>query len=216
VKIQFKYLVPFVVLGLLILPLEPAKKKITIYRYGYLNKQGKVVIPATFAFAKAFHKGRASAQRAASGKWGYIDKTGTYVVYPKFDQAPDHLEDGLNPVMIGGKWGYCDKAGQMIIAPQFDIAHPFREGLASVKHGEMWSFINEKGWYVVLGIKPRLGKIPQGSRWEWEIKNVGDLSEGLAAIKVALLIVEGGKYIDPLPVNRRDLQRRPQKVGIGV
>lgn len=40
-----------------------------------------------------------------SGKWGYIDKTGKYVIKPEFDEAND-FADGLAAVRIGEKWGY--------------------------------------------------------------------------------------------------------------
>lgn len=56
------------------------------------------------------------------GKWGYIDKTGKYVIKPKFDFANDFVE-GLAYINVGcsfdeeigentgGKWGYVDKKG---------------------------------------------------------------------------------------------------------
>ena len=42
---------------------------------------------------------------ASTGKWGFIDKTGHYVINPQFDFAQS-FSDGLAAVRIGGKWGY--------------------------------------------------------------------------------------------------------------
>ncbi len=48
-----------------------------------------------------------------NGKYGYIDKTGKYVINPQFDYAGSFSE-GLAVVEIGGKWGYIDKTGKFI------------------------------------------------------------------------------------------------------
>ena len=54
------------------------------------------------------------------GKWGYIDKTGKYVVNPQFDEVWSFSE-GLAGVIIGdwktSKWGYIDKTGKYIWEP---------------------------------------------------------------------------------------------------
>jgi hypothetical protein len=44
------------------------------------------------------------------GKWGYIDRTGKYVVNPQFDSA-DPFSEGLATVKLGSKWGYVDESG---------------------------------------------------------------------------------------------------------
>ena len=67
--------------------------------------------------------------------YGYIDRTGQYVVSLQFDDARD-FKDGLAQVRIGddktGKWGYIDKTGKYVINPQFESADNFTEGLARV------------------------------------------------------------------------------------
>ncbi len=56
-----------------------------------------------------------------SGKYGYIDKQGHYVVNPQFDDAKQFSE-GLAAVRIGdyrtGKWGFIDIQGHYVINPQ--------------------------------------------------------------------------------------------------
>jgi hypothetical protein len=49
-------------------------------------------------------------------KWGYIDKTGNFVISPEFDDARSFSvsktipkEAGLALVNAGGKWGYIRK-----------------------------------------------------------------------------------------------------------
>ncbi|MGM9847662.1 MAG: WG repeat-containing protein [Muribaculaceae bacterium] len=64
-------------------------------------------------------------------KYGYIDKTGTWIAEPQFDYAGDFRED-VAAVEIGGKYGYIDKTGFRIIEPRFDDAYGFHDGIARV------------------------------------------------------------------------------------
>jgi hypothetical protein len=50
------------------------------------------------------------------GKWGYIDKTGKYIINPQFDEAMG-FNEGLASVRIGDKWGYIDKNGKFVWNP---------------------------------------------------------------------------------------------------
>ena len=55
-----------------------------------------------------------------TGKWGFIDKTGSFVINPQFDFAWS-FSDGLAAVRIGdyetGKYGFIDKTGSFVINP---------------------------------------------------------------------------------------------------
>jgi hypothetical protein len=79
-----------------------------------------------------------------TGKWGFIDKTGHYVINPQFDSA-EPFSDGLAAVRIGGwetgKFGFIDKTGHIVINPQFDFVSAFSDGLAAVRIGSKWGYI---------------------------------------------------------------------------
>ncbi len=73
-------------------------------------------------------------QQKSGNRYGYIDKTGHFVINPQFDFAWIFSE-GLAAVLIGdeetGKWGYIDKTGHFVINPQFNFgAFNFSEGLS--------------------------------------------------------------------------------------
>ena len=110
-------------------------------------------IKPQFEDARPFSEGLASVK--IEGRWGYIDKTGEYVIRPQFDDVKLSFEDGLALVAIGrgeGKWGYINKVGEYVINPQFDDAWPFSEGLALVAIGRgegKWGYINKVGEYVI-------------------------------------------------------------------
>src|SRR4051812_20525185 len=51
----------------------------------------------------------------------------------------------LYPMPVQGddrKWGYIDTTGKLVIQYQFDQAWGFGDGLASVKIGERWGYID--------------------------------------------------------------------------
>ena len=67
-------------------------------------------------------------------KWGYIDRTGKFVVEPQFDRVFWFTENGWALIERNGKSGYIDRTGKIIISPQFDKVYCFAEnGLAVVE-----------------------------------------------------------------------------------
>lgn len=53
------------------------------------------------------------------GKWGYIDKTGSYVINPQFDDAYSFADNGFAVVEVGGKYGFIDKTGAYVVNPMY-------------------------------------------------------------------------------------------------
>ena len=76
-------------------------------KYGYMDKEGNVVINPQFDYAEGFSEGLASVRIGdrESGKYGYIDKEGKMVINPQFDLAW-RFSEGLAKVEIGGKRRY--------------------------------------------------------------------------------------------------------------
>src|SRR5262249_49255806 len=64
--------------------------------------------------------------------WGFIDKTGSLVIPPRFESALSFSE-GLAGVLLDGKWGFFDKTGTLVIENQFDWVERFSEGVAVVQ-----------------------------------------------------------------------------------
>jgi len=83
--------------------------------------------------------------------FGYIDKTGEFVIPPQFDFAGDFSE-GLAAVKMDGKTGFVDSAGRIIIPLRFEDAGPFSEKLAAVSLDGKIGYIDPAG---ILAIPPR-------------------------------------------------------------
>lgn len=136
-------------------------------QWGYIDATGKLVIAAQFIDAKDFGSGLAAVQlpidRATetpckeeqsswtSGKkFGYIDRTGTLVVPPRFDVAGPFSE-GLAAMQICNTVSFIDRSGKVILATAFNEALAFRDGLAQV-----WS-ADERG--LLKGYIDKTGKL---------------------------------------------------------
>ena len=115
-------------------------------KWGFIDKQGRMVIPPQFEHAQYFSEGLAAAKQG--GKWGFIDKQGRMVIPPQFEEVK-LFSEGLAAVKQAGKWGFIGKQGKMVIPAQFEYTFLFRNGLAWVKQGGKFGFIDKQGEMVI-------------------------------------------------------------------
>lgn len=80
--------------------------------------------------------------------WGYIDKSGEFVIKPKFDRAFKFVE-GFAQVAVDGKIGFIDKSGNYLVDPKYDLAADFSEGLARVQLDGYFGFVDSEGKIAV-------------------------------------------------------------------
>ncbi len=85
-----------------------------------------------FSDAKAPESTEPVAVANASGKWGFIDRTGALVIDYQFDDAKS-FSNGLAAVKQGGDWCYVNLKGEVVIDESFEEATPFKNGIATVK-----------------------------------------------------------------------------------
>lgn len=103
-------------------------------KYGYMDRAGRVRIPAQFDEARDFSEGLALV--SMDGGYGFIDPRGRAVVPLNYAYASSFSE-GLAAVTtartrFGAGWGYIDREGRVRIPLGFDYAAPFSGGLAAV------------------------------------------------------------------------------------
>ncbi|WP_262867657.1 WG repeat-containing protein [Campylobacter novaezeelandiae] len=67
--------------------------------YGFINKNGKIVLKPKFDKIDGFSEGLTRIK--LNGKWGIIDKNGKFIIEPKFDDI-SYFEEGLAKVKL--KW----------------------------------------------------------------------------------------------------------------
>lgn len=131
-------------------------------KYGYMNKQQKLVIPHKYEMALDFSDGVAVVMN--DGLFGVIDKTGK-VIIPLNEEYIGSFSSGLGASSVtddSGErlYGYMNKAGKVVIIPNWTEVYPFSEGLAAVRFTTLtsskWGVIDTKGNYVV---KPKYDEV---------------------------------------------------------
>ncbi len=83
-------------------------------------------------------------------KWGYIDKTGKFVIEAQYDKV-GHFdnEHNLTWAVKDGKVGYIDKTGKEILFGKYNDTWTFSEKIAKVEKDNRYGFINEKGEEII-------------------------------------------------------------------
>ena len=63
--------------------------------------------------------------------WGFIDKSGCFVIEPKFETAKS-FSDSLAVVKLNGKYGCVNRAGELVVPAKYWLCGPFSDGRALV------------------------------------------------------------------------------------
>jgi len=123
-----------------------------------------IVIPPQFDQAYSFSEGlaavetgfRAEGGKKVAGKWGFIDKSGKFVVSPRFELTMKFSEGLARASEDLGSWGFIDRTGRFLIAPKYSQAWDFCEGLAPVWPADGgFVYIDRTGKQV---LKPKGGR----------------------------------------------------------
>jgi hypothetical protein len=139
-------------------------------RYGFVDRQAKLVIPPQFLPAGEFSEDRVNLPVGGLGTdWVYFDRTGKVIIRipqgPHLDD-PDVFADGRLRVKDGFLWGFKDASGAWAIPAKYNDAQSFKDGLARVQQGDKWIVIDVRGKTV-----------PEDKK---KIHIIGPYSEGLA------------------------------------
>ncbi len=176
---------------------------------GFVDKTGKVIIPAEYEQAGNFSEGFAWAQK--NRKLGFIDKTGKALTPFQYDAAGG-FSDGMAIVKKNGKFGFIDTTGKEVIPCAYDDVWAFCQGLAAVKNGGKWGFIDKTGKEVIpfqydeaSGFYQGLTAVKKGGKWgfidkagetvvDFQYDNAGSFGNGLAPV------MQGSKwgYVDKI------------------
>ncbi|MBV7272064.1 WG repeat-containing protein [Clostridium sp. PL3] len=124
------------------------------YIYGYLDRQGKEIIPLQYEFASDFIDGKAIV-KLKDNEYALIDLNGK--IYNKYNNYfVGNLGDGLLAFqeIQNGKYGYIDQKGRVIMKPEFTVATTFSEGRAIVNNSSdgnerRYGLIDKAGNYKI-------------------------------------------------------------------
>lgn len=174
-------------------------------KWGFLNAEGKLVIPVQYDKVNAFDKGIATAEKG--GKFYILDKSGneTEVTAPGIIGIKPATEGMIPFNTKDKKFGFLDKTGKVVVEPKFKTVGYFAAGLAWAKldDGKI-GFINTKGEWAIqpnydmakdFSAGDKLARVKKGEQILFvnasgaEIvpvaaKSYGDFSNGLAYAKL--------------------------------
>ncbi len=151
---------------------------------GFINTDGKVIIPAQFMSVGYFVDGLAWA-KTMDKKIGFINKKGEWVIEPRFDAAKrfDPVS-GLARIKLNDKWSYTDKSGELIYMEDSESWGDFSDGLAKGKKDGKVGYFNSKSEWVIppefeggRNFKNGFVAVKKGGKWgfinqsgEWVIE----------------------------------------------
>jgi WG containing repeat len=129
-------------------------------RYGYIDRNGNLVIPADLKLAKSLGYGFIGFSK--TGKWGVMKVTGESVCAEMYHEILPFSE-GLAAVRKGNRWGYIDTSGQEVIALKFEKAGDFQEGLARMVLKGRWGYIDYSGAEIIAPQFMQAGNFSKGA-----------------------------------------------------
>lgn len=116
-------------------------------KYGYIDKNGTVVIAPIYADARNFSEGFAAVKDG--DLWLFVDKNGNNIFNKTFNDVSS-FHEGMAGVQYYPYWGFIDKTGKIVIRSQYRNCGDFSEGVAAVKKGSYgWGFIDKTGETVI-------------------------------------------------------------------
>lgn len=143
--------------------------------WGFIDREGRIVIPAKFYEAADFSEGLAVVRSTETLRFGYVNQKGALVIPYRFYRAGD-FHDGLAAVVITkGEYGFIDKTGKVVLhSKEWLEIEDFSEGLAAVQvevtdnsvyrgyQDRKYGFIDRAGRFVIPPQFSRVNKFSDG------------------------------------------------------
>ncbi len=173
------------------------KKEEDIFLYGYLNKEGKEIIPPKYENASDFQNGKAVV-KIKDGEYAQIDGNGDILKKYKYDFV-GNAGDGLLVFQEKerGKYGYIDENGEIVISPTYTSAEPFNQERAVVNIGEdykdKYGLIDKKGNFI---IKPEYNSIERLGENRMAVGIPINEENPFMGMKYAIHDIQGEKLTD--------------------
>ena len=181
-------------------------KLLSTYKYGYINKAGKVAIKPKYIGSMPFSEGLAGVIRHPSMfeqiircvnayvyglspevKIGFINRRGKMVIKPESGRV-DKFSEGLARIQISvdddtDKMGFINRKGDIMIEPQYFEVKAFSEGLAAVevtgeRGNKKWGYIDSSGKMVIQPQFPFVESFSEGLAAAYKNKEKGRISMG--------------------------------------
>lgn len=165
-------------------------------KMGFINTEGKIVIPFSFLSVGDFKNGLAWA-KTMDKKVGFINKEGKWVIEPNYLSATDFESvSGLAKVKKeSGNYAYVDQKGNLKEFSNTETYGNFSEGLAYGRKGGKVGFYDATGTWII----------------DAQFEAVRDFKNGYACAKMGklwgLIDKKGNWVIKPVYAAIRDVEK---------
>ena len=123
-------------------------------KYGYIDRNGNLIIEPIFDYAENFENGRAVVGFEVNyrRKFGLINKKGEFILEPLYDDVRIGTSK-ISIIKTDNKYGLIDEKGDIIVHPIYDYIDDFIEvnqkNMARVKVDGKYGLINERGDVII-------------------------------------------------------------------
>jgi len=136
------------------------------YKAGYIDRQGNIVVVATYDNAHPFREGLGCVR--VKDLFAAVKSDGELAFDP-ISHGSLTFTEGLSTFSIKSKRGVIDRYGKVVLPPRYRSISHFSGGLACVSNDEhLYGFINREGYQVIPPF----------------FEDARAFSEGLAAVKM--------------------------------
>jgi hypothetical protein len=115
-------------------------------KWGIINKKGDFMTQENFfEINPFFSKNGLIGAAKAEDSWGFIDKSGNWIIPAQFDFVFDFKDNGLAAVKKEGKYGFVNEKGEIVIEPVFEGFFHYKNGLTVVWADGKYQLIDKNG-----------------------------------------------------------------------
>ncbi len=115
--------------------------------YGFVDRNGKTVVPFKYQFAMGFAEGVAPIW-IDPRRCGYIDANGQIVIEPKYKYCRPFSE-GVANVEVEDGWTFIGRNGTPITSLVFQSVSQFADGRGPAKTSDRWGYIDRDGHFAI-------------------------------------------------------------------
>ncbi|MDW8302279.1 MAG: WG repeat-containing protein [Bacteroidia bacterium] len=127
-------------------PFYDDRAAVKIIDWGYINTNGKIVIPTNYAAVTDFSEGKAGVFNGEF--WTFIDTRGKQITKQKYD-AVKNFQEGYCPVKRKGSWFLIDSTFKRCFNVYFEDIKKVSEGTCAAQSQGKWGIIDVKGRWVL-------------------------------------------------------------------
>ena len=115
-------------------------------KWGFLDANQKVIIPAIYEETRDFKEGAAIVKN--EGKWGAVNRSGEWICTAIFDEMGD-FNSGMSLAKFGNKYCYLKQNGKKVILQSGYKYFNYHNGMARLSKNDKWGYLNLKGECVI-------------------------------------------------------------------